>query len=129
MEILAMSGKERRRLELFGRVRDGEVTLVKASELLGLSYRQAKRSYGRYRVEGDRGVVHRLRGRTSNRGVDPAKKVRVLKLYREKYADAGVRISGEGRSRAGERRDVASVADRCRSVGLSSSPTGSSKVA
>jgi len=95
MEILAMSEKERRRLELFGRVRDGGLTLVKASELLGLSYRQAKRSYGRYRVEGDRGVVHRLQGRTSNRGVDPAKKVRVLKLYREKYADFGPTLACE----------------------------------
>ena len=37
MEALAMSKKERRRLELFSRVREGELTLVKASELLGLS--------------------------------------------------------------------------------------------
>ncbi len=95
METLAMSEKERRRLELFGRVRGGEVTLVKASELLGLSYRQTTRSYGRYRLEGDRGVVHRLRGRSSNRGVDPAKKVRVLKLYREKYGDFGPTLACE----------------------------------
>ena len=33
MEALAMSKKERRRLELFSRVREGELTLVKASEL------------------------------------------------------------------------------------------------
>ena len=84
MEALAMSKKERRRLELFSRVREGEMTLVKASALLRLSYRQAKRSYGRYRLEGDRGVVHRLRGRVSNRGVDPGKKARVLELYRKK---------------------------------------------
>jgi len=57
METLAMSKKERRRLELFSRVREGEVTLVKASELLRLSYRQAKRSYARYRCAGDAGVV------------------------------------------------------------------------
>ena len=56
METLAMSEKERRRLELFSRVRDGKLTLVKASELLSLSYRQAKRSYGRYRSEGDGGT-------------------------------------------------------------------------
>ena len=95
METLAMSKKERRRLELFSRVREGEVTLVKASELLGLSYRQAKRSYGRYRLEGDRGVVHRLRGRASNRGVDPGKKARVLELYREKYGDFGPTLACE----------------------------------
>ena len=95
METLAMSKKERRRLELFNRVREGEVTLVKASELLKLSYRQAKRSYGRYRLEGDRGVVHRLRGRVSNRGVDPGKKARVLELYRKKYGDFGPTLACE----------------------------------
>ena len=52
METLAMSKKERRRVELFSRVRKGELTLVQALDLLGLSYRQAKRSYGRYRSEG-----------------------------------------------------------------------------
>ena len=95
MEALAMSKRERRRLELFSRVREGELTLVKSSELLKLSYRQAKRSYGRYRSEGGRGVVHRLRGRASNRGVDPGKKARVLELYREKYADFGPTLSCE----------------------------------
>jgi hypothetical protein len=39
METLSMNRKERRRLELFSRVRAGEVTLVKASKLLKLSYR------------------------------------------------------------------------------------------
>lgn len=95
METLAMSKSERRRLELFSRVRDGKLTLVKASELLSLSYRQAKRSYGRYRSEGDGGVVHRLRGRASNRGVDPGKKTRILKLYREKYGDFGPTLACE----------------------------------
>jgi hypothetical protein len=95
METLAMSKNERRRLELFSRVRDGKLTLVKASELLSLSYRQAKRVYRRYQAEGDRGVVHRLRGRPSNRGVDPGKKARVLELYREKYGDFGPTLACE----------------------------------
>ena len=95
METFAMSQKERRRLELFARVRDGELTLVKAAELLPLSYRQAKRLYARYRSEGDRGVVHRLRGRKSNRGGNPEKKARVLRLYREKYGDFGPTLACE----------------------------------
>ncbi|ASV76866.1 hypothetical protein THTE_4265 [Thermogutta terrifontis] len=35
-----MSAKERARLEVFGRVKAGDITLVKASEILGMSYRQ-----------------------------------------------------------------------------------------
>jgi transposase len=95
METLAMSERERRRLEVFSRVGRGELTLRKASELLKLSYRQTKRSYGRYRAEGDGGVVHRLRGRASNRGTDEEKKARVLKLYQEKYWDFGPTLAVE----------------------------------
>src|SRR2546427_12615380 len=67
METLAMSDPERRRLEVLGRVRRGEVTLVKASELVGLGYRQMKRLWTRYRQGGGRGGVPRLRGGASNR--------------------------------------------------------------
>lgn len=95
METLAMSLKERRRLELFSRVHEGGLTLRKASALLGLSYRQAKRAYARYRSEGDAGVVHRLRGRSSNRRTDAQKKDRVLKLFQEKYHDFGPTLAAE----------------------------------
>ena len=59
MGDIMMSAKERRRLEVLARVRDGELTLVKAKEWLRLSYRQAKRVWRRYREEGDQGLVHR----------------------------------------------------------------------
>lgn len=42
METIRMSGKERRRLEVLSRVKSQELSLVKAAELLGMSYRQAK---------------------------------------------------------------------------------------
>lgn len=95
METLAMNVKERRRLDVFSRVVSGELTLVKASELLKLSYRQAKRAYARYRSDGDAGVVHGLRGRVSNRRTDEEKKARVLKLFEEKYRDFGPTLAAE----------------------------------
>jgi transposase len=95
METIVMSRRERHRLEMFSRVRRGEITLVKASELLGLSYRQAKRCFGRYRKEGDKGLVHRLRGQPSNRQTDARQKRRVLSLYEKKYADYGPTLAAE----------------------------------
>jgi transposase len=95
METISMSRRERRRLEAFARVRRGEISLVKASELLGLSYRQAKRSFRRYREEGDKGLVHRLRGQPSNRQVDRRQKRRILSLYEEKYAGYGPTLAVE----------------------------------
>ena len=67
MEKILMSFKERKRLVVFSRVRLGEMTLVSASACLGLSYRQTKRILGRYQEAGDVGLVHRSRGRASNR--------------------------------------------------------------
>ena len=67
METISMSRRERKRLEVFSRVQSGEMTLVEASSLLGLSYRQTKRVWSRYQEQGDAGLVHRGRGRASNR--------------------------------------------------------------
>ena len=95
METITMSQRERRRLEVFSRVRRGEITVAKASELLGLSYRQSKRCFGRYRREGDRGLMHRLRGRPSNRGAEAKQKRRVLAVYEQKYGDYGPTLAAE----------------------------------
>ena len=62
-----MSRKERRRLELLSRVRDKMLKLVKAAELMQLSYRQAKRIWRRFKKQGNVGLVHQLRGRRSPR--------------------------------------------------------------
>ena len=90
-----MSRKERRRLVVLSQVQEGKISLVKAAELLGLGYRQMKRVWERHQREGDGGVVHRLRGRRSNRQAKPGVKKRALQLYREKYRDYGVTLAAE----------------------------------
>ena len=78
METLVMSKSERRRLEVLSQVRSRKLTLKKGSELLGIGYRQMKRVWSRYQAEGDAGLVHRLRGRKSNRQGDARLRKRVL---------------------------------------------------
>lgn len=90
-----MSVKERRRLEVFGRVAEGAISVAKAAELLGLSDRQAWRVKARYRREREAGLVHRLRGRASNRRGDPAVREAVLALCRAKYAGFGATLACE----------------------------------
>lgn len=99
METLLMSRKERQRLELLVRVKGGELRLSKAAELLKLGYRQAKRVYRRYREEQDAGLLHRLRGRGSNRRSPSELHERSLTLYREKYSDFGPTLAAEYLSR------------------------------
>jgi hypothetical protein len=95
MGTILMSRKERKRLEAFSRVKTGGMTLVEAGELLGLSYRQTKRTWSRYQSEGDAGLVHRLRGRGPNRHSLEKTKQRSLALYRDQYADYGATLAAE----------------------------------
>lgn len=95
MGIISMSVQERRRLEVFGRVGRGELRLVEAAELLQLSYRQTKRIWQRYQAEGDAGLVHKGRGRRSNRQSAEGLREQVLALYQEHYADHGPTLAAE----------------------------------
>ena len=90
-----MSAKERERLKLFERVKRGELTQLEAAQLGGLSYRQTRRLYKRYREGGDRGLLHRGRGRPSNRAHPAAFKTTVLARYQERYPDFGPTLATE----------------------------------
>lgn len=95
MGTIRMSNGERRRLETMSRVSRGELTLVKAAELVGVSYRQMKRVWQRYQQQGDAGLVHGLRGRSSNRKHDDSLRERVLDICRSKYSDFGPTLASE----------------------------------
>lgn len=84
---LTMSATERKRKDAFLLVRRGVWTLKEACEHLGLSYRQGKRSYARFRSEGDKGLVHLRRGKPSNRCKDEAVRSAALSLYRERFME------------------------------------------
>ena len=81
-----MSTRELKRAGILARVAAETLTLKSAAALMDVSYRQAKRLYGRYRAEGAKGLKHRSAGRASNRGTSPRLRTRVLALIREKYS-------------------------------------------
>ncbi len=113
-----MSHKERCRLEVLSRVKSGDVSLVKAAELLHLSYRQAKRVYRRYRREGNRGLVHGLRGRPGNRKTDAAKRQKVLERYGATYPDFGPTLAAEYLAKDGLKVSVETLRSWLLSAGL-----------
>jgi transposase len=94
-QILSMSMKERERLKVFSRVEAGELKLVEGADILGMSYRQGQRMMARYRAEGDGGIVHRARGRPSNRGAGKEVREAVLARYMERYGDFGPTLAAE----------------------------------
>ena len=81
-----MSSTELRRIEVLARVKSNELKLTDAAELIGVSYRQAKRLWKRYRKQGAKGLQHRSAGRISNRAKDRGFREKVLRLIRSKYS-------------------------------------------
>lgn len=76
-------------------VEQGRQRLVDAARVLGLSYRQAKRIWSRYQEAGAEGLVHRGRGRPSNRGKPSKMHRRCLQLYQERYEGFGPTLAAE----------------------------------
>lgn len=81
-----MSVTELKRAEVLGRVKAGDVTLRQASELMAVSYRQAKRLWKRFRRRGAVGLRHGNVGRRSNRRKPAAFRRQVLALVRREFA-------------------------------------------
>ena len=95
METISMSSDERKRLLVVGRVRSGDISLVRGSELLGISLRQMSRVVVKFEQLGDAGLVHGLRGRASNHQPSATKKERILVLYQAEYSDYGPTLAAE----------------------------------
>ena len=96
-----MSGKERHRLELMGRIKRKEITLVKAADLMEISYRQAKRIWKCFGETGDKSLIHGLRGKPGGRSRTKAFKQKVLTRYEERYRDFGPTLACEHLDREG----------------------------
>lgn len=65
----SFSQRDRDRLAVLRQVRDGLVTAQRGAELVGLTARHFRRLHREWEREGDRAVIHGLRGRRSNRAV------------------------------------------------------------
>lgn len=92
---IAMSQRERDALKVMASVVAGERTQVEAARLLRKSVRQVRRLARRLEAEGDAGLVHRLRGRASNRQLDGSLREQVLTAYRREYSDFGPTLASE----------------------------------
>jgi transposase-like protein len=92
--IMARPG-ELRRLDVIRKVLEREIKQVEAAEILLLSARQIRRIVKRIRAEGDKGIVHKARGRPSNRRILGKIRDKVIELYRKQYADFGPTLASE----------------------------------
>jgi hypothetical protein len=92
---LRMSRKERDRLKVVEQIKCGSLSQQEGARLLRLSPRQLRRIMNRHDEQGDRGLVHRGRGRTSNRRIDSQVRARAVALLEERYHDFGPTLAAE----------------------------------
>ena len=94
-DIIAMSQENLKRLHVIRKAIDRIITQQEAAEIIGVGLRQAQRIARRIRIEGDKGIVHRLRGLPSNRSISDKIKDKALKLFKDKYPDFGPTLASE----------------------------------
>jgi len=94
-ELMLMSQRERDRLKVLHEMEKGHGTQRGAALQLGLTERWVRKLLGRLRKEGDRGVMHGLRGRPSNRRLPQALRERAVARVRESYRDFGPTLAME----------------------------------
>jgi transposase len=94
-DVIEMSAKERDRLAMMRRAVAGELTQVRAGELLKRSARQVKRLVAAFRRRGDRGLVLGKRGKPSNNRLDRSVVGRIETALRDRYADFGATFAAE----------------------------------
>jgi len=95
-EDMIMVGQgELKRLHLIRKVLERVIRQVEAAEILSLSSRQIRRIIKRIRIEGDKGIIHKSRGRSSNRRIAGKIRDKVIQLYRKQYKDFGPTLASE----------------------------------
>ncbi len=94
-DIIMATQEELKRLHILHKAIEKGITQREAGIILELSERQINRLVKRINVEGEGGIIHRLRGRSSNRRIKEKVKRRILKLFRAKYHDFGPTLAAE----------------------------------
>ena len=95
MGWLTMSERDLKRIEVLTEVMSGRRTVVSAAAVLAISERQTFRLLAQYQEQGGAGVIHKARGRASNRQINVGVRAYAVDLVRSKYADFGPTFATE----------------------------------
>ena len=93
--VYKMSEKEIRRTEIMSQLEERQLTQRMAAEHLGISVRQVKRLWKKYRKQGAEGLINKSRGKPSHNQLNEEMKKTVLGLILERYRDFGPTLATE----------------------------------
>jgi transposase len=100
-ERIALSQRERDRLKVLHEIQQKHLTQIAGAQRLKISDRQVRRMLFRLREQGDRSLVHGLRGRPSNRKLPARLEQKILARLQQRYADFGPTLAAEHLAREG----------------------------
>ena len=102
-ERIALSQQERDRLRVLHEVKQKQITQIEAARRLKVSDRHIRRLLFRLEEQGDRAVIHGLRGQTSNRKLAARFEQKIVARVRQRYADFGPTLAAEHLAQEGLR--------------------------
>ena len=94
-ETFLMTKKEIERLKVLTQVIDCKLSQVIAAKKLGLSERQVRRLVIKIKLQGDRSMISKKRGKVSNRCLPNQLKAKALSLLQNHYVDFGPQLANE----------------------------------
>ena len=94
-DIIRMSTEELRRVSILSQAISKVITQKEAAGVLEVTERQVRRLIRRVRQEGDKGIIHKSRGKPGNRRMAQEVRARVMKLHKHKYWDFGPTFASE----------------------------------
>lgn len=94
-KLITMTEKELARYEVIENLINGKIDGTEASKQIRLSVRQTKRLKAAVKENGAKGVIHKNRGKPSNRRIDNNILEKTKKLLKEKYSDFGPTFASE----------------------------------
>lgn len=94
-EIIRMSKKELKRLEIIYKVIEKKIKQKDAAEILSLSVRQVRRVTKKVKIHGAIGIVHGNRGRESKRKFPSKFREKVIEIVEARYYDFGPKFASE----------------------------------
>lgn len=86
---LKMTVQEADKYALMKQIGPKKISIREASQIMGISYRQARRLWQRYQREGPKGLISKRRGKPSNNQIPKTIKEMALSLIKSRYADYG----------------------------------------
>ncbi len=95
MENITMSTKEINQLKIFEKLKNKEISQIAVAKMLGLTDRHVRNKLKRYILNGAKGLIHKNRGRRSNRKWCKNERENAINLLKGDFKDFGPTFASE----------------------------------